>query len=220
MIKDQPNKMARSLFNPYLARLLKKNFNDFILIDDFPVLDPGRSYLITPNHFCWWDGFFVDFVLRKVSGHQIKIMMLEEQLKKYWFFRFLGAFSIDQNRITEISSSINYSRKLLQKKNNAVVVYPQAKLQKLIPENLELKKGILNIVKNLDTAVIPLSFKIEYDEMPKPAVYCKAGKILESKIIETDFNHFENAFMDNLDLLLSFDHRTDQNARKKSLFND
>ena len=56
--REITEKEGTSLKSTYILDLLS-----VILIDDFPVLDPGRSYLITPNHFCWWDGFFVDLLI-------------------------------------------------------------------------------------------------------------------------------------------------------------
>lgn len=220
MIEAKNTKFARFIFNPYLERLLTKNFNDFIVIGDFPKLDQSKSYLITPNHFSWWDGFFIDYLLRKVSSHQIKIMMLEEQLRKYWFFTYLGAFSIDQKKVKEISKSIEYSKKLLQSINNALVIYPQSEIQKLYTDKLELKKGIKSIIKNIETEVLPISFKIEYDENPKPTIFCKAGNLLTSQMIETDFGYFINEFTNNLNGLLAFNSKQDKYIKMKSLFNE
>jgi hypothetical protein len=219
LIKAKNSYLAQAVFNPYLQWLLKRNFSDFVLMGDFPALDKNKSYIITPNHFSWWDGFFVDYLLTRVTNHQIKIMMLENQLIKYWFFRFLGAFSVDQHSITGIIQSINYSRQLLIEKGNALVIYPQAEIQKFIPEKFDLKKGIKKISQDIPTEIIPLAFKIEYKEEPKPVIFCKVGNVINANALKNDFESYKSEFVKNFNFLLSFDLSKDNNNLKiKSLF--
>lgn len=219
MIKAKNTYCARVIFNHYLDWLLKRNFNDFILVDDLPNLDKNKSYIFTPNHFSWWDGFFVDILLRKISEHQIKIMMLEDQLNKYWFFKYLGAYSIDPKSIKEVHQSISYSRELLQKKGNALVIYPQAEIQKFTPASFELKKGIEKISKDISTEIFPLAFRIEYDGNPKPTIFCKIGNSISSGELQNNFNNYKNEFVKNFNNLLSFDLSKDNsNLKIKSLF--
>lgn len=219
MIKANNTYLARVIFNPYLQRLLKRNFNDFVLVGDFPSIDKSKSYIITPNHFSWWDGFFIDYLITKVTEHQIKIMMLEDQLKKYWFFKYLGAYSIDQTSINKISNSIKYSRELLSKPGNVLVIYPQGEIQKFHQEKFDLKKGIERISQEIITEIIPVAFKIEYDQNPKPTVFCKVGNITCSNDLKNNFSDYKNKFENNYKFLVSMDLSKDYNNNKiKSLF--
>lgn len=202
MITSKNNPVARLIFNKYLNRLLKNNFSNFYLCNEFPKLTSNESVLFTPNHFSWWDGFFIDYVIRKETTLDLRIMMLEEQLKKYWFFKYVGAFSIDQKNPIAIKDSINYTRKLLSQKNIALIVYPQGEIEPFDKRPLSIKKGISFILKNSnDISVIPVAFNIRFSEQKLPSIYLRIGAALSSKFILNDFSIFENAFYENLNLL-------------------
>ena len=86
MIKAEHKYWSRFVFNLYIDNQLKTHFNGFKAINFPPVLDSEKSLIVLPNHFSWWDGFLIDYVNRKLFGRKFHILMLEEQLKKYWFF--------------------------------------------------------------------------------------------------------------------------------------
>lgn len=202
MIQSKNNPFARLIFNNYIDRLLRKNFSSFYLCNEYPILNLNESVLITPNHFSWWDGFFIDYVIRMETNLDLRIMMLAEQLKKYWFFKYVGAFSIDPNNPFAIKDSINYTRKLISEKDNALIIYPQGEIEPFDKRPLSIKKGIslmLKISNNIN--VIPAAFKITFSNEKLPAIFLRFGNPLNSKIVLNDFTTFENAFHNNLNLL-------------------
>jgi 1-acyl-sn-glycerol-3-phosphate acyltransferase len=202
MIKSKNNPFARLIFNNYIDRLLKKNFSNFYLCNEYPTLKLNESVLITPNHFSWWDGFLIDYVVRMETNLDLRIMMLEEQLKKYWFFKYVGAFSITPNKPFAIKDSINYTTKLLREKNNALIIYPQGEIEPFGKRPLSLKKGISLMLKNPNNiTVIPAAFDIAFSEQKLPSIFLRFGDPLSAKIILNDFKTFENAFYSNLNLL-------------------
>ncbi len=202
MIKADEKYWARLGFNFYIDRLLKKNFSHFYSVNETNFPNTCESILVTPNHFSWWDGFFIDFILRKETNYKLKIMMLEEQLKQYWFFRYVGAFSINLDNKISIKNSMNYAVKQLEENENCVVVYPQGKIEPFQKRPLEIKEGIKLILKNkLDTNVISVGFKIDYSDEQKPFVAFRFGKVFNAADVLYDFEGYQAAITDNLDLL-------------------
>lgn len=202
MIKSKNNPAARLIFNIYIDRLLKKYFSNFYLCNGYPTLNLNETVLITPNHFSWWDGFFIDYVIRKETNLDLRIMMLEDQLKKYWFFKYVGAFSITPNNPFAIKDSINYARKLLSEKNNALIIYPQGEIEPFDKRPLSIKKGISLMLKNSNNInIIPAAFNITFSDQKLPSIFLRFGDPLNSKILLNDFTTFENAFYNNLNLL-------------------
>ncbi len=202
MIKAKNNYWARMLFDFYIARLLQKNFSHFYLLNNFPVLDSNDSIILTPNHFSWWDGFFIDWILQHETKYQIKLMMLQEQLKQYWFFKYVGAFSIEPGNPASIKETIDYTRSLLNNEGNGIIIYPQGKLEPYEKRPMQLKEGIKLISKQKDnTAIIPVGFKIHYSEEKNPSILCRFGEPLLAKIIVKDFSLFTEAFINNLNLI-------------------
>ncbi len=203
MIETWHFKPARFLFNLYIDRLLKNNFNNFIFTNPVPVLNMSKSLIITPNHFSWWDGFFIDFLTRKITDRKIHVMMLEEKLQKYWFFKFVGAYSISPGNPKSISESIRYTIKFLENTDNFAVIYPQGEISEFDKYPFKLKTGIRVILKKLrnDSAVLPVAFKIRYGNKMKPDILVRFGEQLDSHKIVENFDCFSDQFNENILIL-------------------
>lgn len=192
---------AKVIYRMYVNRLLKNNFRKFVLINKFPDTEKFGGLILTPNHFSWWDGFFADYLLRKFCGRKEYIMMLEEQLQRYKFFRYVGAFSVNTNSPDEIKKSLEYSRKIVSDKSNVLIYYPQGEIQPYEAGNIKFKKGLKKISSVMDLSIQIVSFKIVYSEYKKPSVYCRAGETINAKNLSESFDHFESCFINNVSLL-------------------
>ena len=211
MLKAEHKKWARSLFNFYIDRLLKKNFTNFYAANEPPEIPSDKGLIITPNHISWWDGFFIDYVFRKQLNRKIHLMMLEEQLNRYWFFRKVGAYSINPNNSKSIAESIKYTNQLLNDPSNAAVIYPQGEIEAFEKRPLNIKKGLKLFLKNLDNeiTVVPIGFKIQFYEEKNPAVISRWGEPLGSDRILDNFLYFEEKFYENLDNLSKLSYKKD-----------
>jgi 1-acyl-sn-glycerol-3-phosphate acyltransferase len=202
MIQASHKKWARLIFNPYCDLLLKKNFSQFLRVNGCPQLSPELPLIITPNHISWWDGFFVDYLTRKFLNRRGFIMMLENQLSRYWFFQKIGAFSIDPAHTKKIVESANYIKKLLQHPKNFVILYPQGEIEPYEKRPLTLKRGLQLFLKTTpEVQVLIVGFKIQYYNQKRPSVLCKFGANLRGKSICGDFTNYEDHFYQNLDSL-------------------
>ncbi|MGE5812412.1 MAG: lysophospholipid acyltransferase family protein [Ignavibacteria bacterium] len=202
MIEVKNNYLARIIFDFYIDRLLRKNFSHFYLLNNFPALKSQNSVVLTPNHFSWWDGFLIDWILKKETKHQIKIMMLEEQLKRFWFFNYLGAYSIEPKNPASIKETVLYTRSLINKKGNGIVIYPQGEIEPYEKRPLQLKEGLKLILKpETDAFVIPVGFKIHFMKEKLPSVLCRLGEPLHANTIVNDFSLFKESFNCNMNLL-------------------
>ncbi|MDP4175052.1 MAG: lysophospholipid acyltransferase family protein [Bacteroidota bacterium] len=192
MIKAEHNKAARLIFDVYIDRLLKKNFSSFFLVNECPEIKNINSLIVTPNHFSWWDGFFIDLVNRKVLRRKIHIMMLEDQLKKYWFFRYLGAYSVRQENPKCIIETAAYSREISDIPGTLNVIYPQGEIESYEKRPLSFKFGLRFFLRGIagNSAVAPVLFKIKYGEVMKPSVYCWFGELVSPKDVIADFARY------------------------------
>jgi 1-acyl-sn-glycerol-3-phosphate acyltransferase len=200
MIKAEHKKWARLIYDFYISRLLKKNFNSFYLLNEFPSIPKNSGLIITPNHFSWWDGFFIDFIGNKYLDRKIYLLMLEEQLEKYWFFRKIGAFSIKLDNPASIAATLLYSREIISKPENYLVIYPQGELEPYDKRPPKIKEGLVSILKKLplETFVLPFSFKIRFGNEMKPDVLARAGNLIDSELIVNDYSIFTKAFENTL----------------------
>lgn len=192
MIEPKHNSLARFIFNAYEYRILKKSFNRFILLNNDLQIDENKPAILLPNHFSWWDGFFIDFLVR-IGGIDKKfhIVMLEEQLRRYWFFRLLGASGFNPQNPKSIVKLSNYINNLLNSPHNLLVFYPQGEIQ-LFDNDLELKEGLSFILKNVnkDVAIYYPFFKIQYFDKRTPDLLCKLYPGVKIEIILNDFTKF------------------------------
>ncbi|GCE19584.1 lysophospholipid acyltransferase family protein [Dictyobacter kobayashii] len=84
--------------------------------------------IICANHSSWWDGYVGALVERhlKLDGY---LMMEEPQLKRYFFFRWIGCFSVDRHNPRSAMQTIHYASKLLKKRPGHMVwLFPQGEI--------------------------------------------------------------------------------------------
>jgi len=204
MIKADYKKWARFIYDLYMNRLLKKNFSNFFLVNELPVIPPEKALLMTPNHMSWWDGFFAGYVFPRFTDKNHHVMMLERELSKYRFFRKVGAFSIDPGNEESVRETLDYTAALLESPANLVNMFPQGVL---LPYDLRpiavKRKGMVHLLGAVKKpfTILPLAFKIQYNILPKPEVIARFGRTMDPAAVRDDFSLFENEFRRNIDLL-------------------
>ncbi len=203
MIKAEHSKLARMIFIPYMNRLLKKHFSNFFIVNEFPEIPANAGLIITPNHISWWDGFFAEYAFSKYINRKIHLMMLEEQLKKYWFFKKLGTYSINPQNSKSIIETSVYTKAVIEDSSNYVVLYPQGEIEPFEKKPLLLKKGLkffINGIEN-DFYILPAGFKIQYYNEKNPAILVRFGNLLSGNDVLKNFDDYEIEFADNIQKL-------------------
>lgn len=202
MIEAKHNKFIRKLFNLYINNKLKSNFSHFYSTNRLPSFDVQKPILVLQNHFSWWDGFFSDLVYRKYFyNYKIYMMILESTLNKYKFFKYLGAYSINKFKPRDTLATLHYTKQLLTQKNTFLVIFPTGELLPYSLTKIKFKTGIEKFIisKEYDFFILPLSFKIQYENASKPNVYFRFGEVLRAQ--NTNINEVFENFYDNLNLL-------------------
>jgi len=204
MIKANKKPWFDRLFTFYLERLMRKHFSHFYITGEFPEIPEDVSVTFAPNHFSWWDGFFIDAITRRLlPNKQFNLLMLEDQLEQYFFFKYLGCFSINLQKTSSMIESIKYSREVLSQSSQLLVVYPQGEIEPYDKPELTLKNGIVSMVKGNEkgTVVLPVGFKIQYDNQQHPDLYVRFGSPMEPEILVRNFTEYTNLFTENIRLL-------------------
>ena len=204
MIRAKHNHLAGFIFRHYLKHLFSKHFSAFYLLDDLPETDPELPLLLLPNHSTWWDGFFVFYFNQYFFGRHLYLMMLDRQLRKYPFFKRVGAFGIEPASPSAVRQSLHYSAGILNQQNsgkNMLCVFPQGELLPWHTRPLIFKKGIDIILKrsNKRVAVLPLAIRVELLEEQRPEVFFLCGQPL---ITDNDAFPGSGIFCDQLTQLL------------------
>jgi 1-acyl-sn-glycerol-3-phosphate acyltransferase len=204
MIRAAPHPVAQRIFHGYIFRELKKHFQAFYMLNEFPAIPEGRRLLITPNHFSWWDGFFIDYLCTRLLKRQIYLMMLEEQLRRYWYFKMFGAYSIDPGNTPSVIETLQYTIEPLMDPANYVVMYPQGVLEPYDKRPIVIKQGGLRYIITHAPhpfLIFPIGFRVTYYDEKHPEISVRMGDIIESEAVKDNFNHFRKKFIHNLEEL-------------------
>lgn len=142
MLEAVPSGRFDWLFYRYNSfYLLRRHFHFIGVSGELqPAAAAGRGILYLMNHSSWWDGLLAYHAAGKLPGKRHYFMMEEEQLRKYAFFRKLGAYSINPGNAGDARASLRYTAGLLQK-GESVWMYPEGEIRPLEHRPLSLKEG-------------------------------------------------------------------------------
>jgi len=169
IIKAKHNFFIFNFFTKYSIRKIQKTFNTININGQYK--DNGKPLLVIANHISWWDGFWVMYLNKSKINKKFHFMMLEEQLKKFWFFKYCGGFSINKKSRTVIDT-LNYTSELLQNKNNMVLIFPQGEIKSIYEQSINFEKGVEWLVrKNKEIQVMKVVNIVDYFSHPKPSLY-------------------------------------------------
>jgi 1-acyl-sn-glycerol-3-phosphate acyltransferase len=170
MIEARHDRWAESVFLPYVRRLMKKSFQAVRLLGEPPDPPRNKPVLIVANHGTWWDGFFIYVLNEQVLHRRLYVMMLEQQLKKYRFFRRLGAFGISPGHPRSVRAALTYSANLLRDPSNCLCVFPQGSLHRIRERPLGFKPGLQHVLAEYggDVNILPVAIACEFRGERRP----------------------------------------------------
>ena len=178
VIPARHERWADLLFSRYLRVIMAKDFQSVRLMGPVARLPDDIPLLIVANHGTWWDGFFVYLCNEMFLGRKLHLMMLEEQLRRFPFFRRLGAFGIRRGHPRAVAESLRYAASLLDAPGNAVCIFPQGEIKARSVRPLGFKRGIETIVKmhDGDVTILPLAIRCELLGWRKPVAFLLPGE--------------------------------------------
>ena len=150
MLKSRHHFIVYPFFQHYTRFLLRTRYHSVSIENHFA--DNGNAVLLIGNHVGWWDGFWAMYVNLKVLKRKFHFMMLEEQLLKYRFFNYTGAFSVNKGS-RSVVESIRYASDLLNDSKNMLLMYPQGRLHSMYEHHFSFEQGINRILKNREGKV-------------------------------------------------------------------
>jgi 1-acyl-sn-glycerol-3-phosphate acyltransferase len=134
------------------------------------IKDTGLPILVIANHISWWDGFWIAYLNETRFHRKFHFMMLEEQLRKYWFFNYAGGFSIRKGSRTVVET-LQYTSELLKNRENLVLVFPQGEIQSMHKQHFVFEKGIDRVLQNKHgVQVIMVANMVDYLSQKKPSL--------------------------------------------------
>ncbi|WP_163323266.1 1-acyl-sn-glycerol-3-phosphate acyltransferase [Draconibacterium mangrovi] len=173
---------------------MKHHFQSFTI--NGAIQDKGLPILLICNHVSWWDGIWTLYINQQLFKRKYHFMMLEEELRKNWFFRYTGGFSI-KKRSKSIIETFDYTAELLSDAKNLVLLFPQGNIKSIYQNKFVFEKGIEKILQRTknEIQIVFQANLIDYFADAKPNAffnlqhYTGAWNIDE---IEKAYNAFYN----------------------------
>lgn len=183
MIPAAHRRWASAVFIPYIYHLFRSDFASVRLVGSVPSVPDGASVLLLGNHSSWWDGFFVWLVNELYFRRRFHVMMLEDQLRRYWFFRYLGAYSIDPGGGRSVVESLSYTADILSQKDMLVSIFPQGEIEPNRRRPLLFRRGAERVVQGVsegDVFVVPVAFRVELTLSRRPDLFIAMGSAVDA----------------------------------------
>lgn len=139
--------------------------------------DPLVIYL---THSSWWDAYMLFLISERLlpNPRQNYIMMEAKQLRRYRFFRWCGAFSIDRHHPDDSARSLDYiANRLIEQRGRLLWIFPQGKIIHPDLRPLRLYPGIARVVQRVGSVTLwPMALRYEFRGEQRAEALLRAGK--------------------------------------------
>jgi len=139
--------------------------------------EPGRGgTLFVANHSCWWDVFFAHLlnVTLPVDGYG---MMIDFNLRRFGFFRRIGAFSVDPGDPASVRAALGYAAGLLRRDGVGVWIFPQGRIAGNDARPLGFRPGLRPLLRRASPVrVVPVAFRYEFWQDERPEAFARLGE--------------------------------------------
>lgn len=178
MIPVSRQPLFEVLFTAYTTHKLRKHFNSVVLrgTEYIETLDQSLPIIVYGNHSSWWDGLIEYYLSRRVLRLEPYLMMDEEQMSKYRFFRWIGAFSVNRTVPREAAVSLRYAMNVFAKPQRVLWIYPQGVMRPNESRPLNFYPGIGRIAKGVGKVqLVPIAHRYEFIKEQRPDAFISFG---------------------------------------------
>ncbi|OXS80193.1 lysophospholipid acyltransferase family protein [Domibacillus enclensis] len=164
--------MFNGLFKRYIQFLLKKEFAN-VYIRSSKTAEGPKLYV--PNHSSWWDALVIYYVNAAFLREDARGMMAEEGLKRFPFFKKIGAFPVGQSPKQQLAA-IQTAARFLQE-NRSVWLFAQGEERFHTVRPLQFKTGAGFLKERVPSAtLLPVAITYAFRHERKPDIFVWIGE--------------------------------------------
>lgn len=161
-------------FRYYVKLLFYRRFNKVWLDQNYHP-DENKSTVYYLNHNSWWDGIIPLLLNEFRFGQRAGAIMDEVQLKKYPFFRKIGAYAIDRGNPRKAIKTLQWTADYLSQKGTCVFIYPQGSLTDP-RQPISFESGLCWIYDHCrEVDFVPIALHQNTYHSDKPTLHIKTG---------------------------------------------
>jgi len=179
LIDANKNIVIERIFSVYNKHILKKHFYKIHIKGTNNVLyrDKSLPTIMFGNHSNWWDGFLAFYLSFDLWKKDQYLMMDIKQMRKYKFFKWIGAFSVNRESARESYKSIVYAANLLKNRNTMLWIYPQGEMLPNDIRPLMFQNGLSKLLEMTGKVnLFPIAFNYEFMMEQRPEVFINVSE--------------------------------------------
>ena len=159
-------------FGYYLRWLMRRSFARVLVRSERPF--PRAGYVAAANHHSWWDGFLALTIHRAFAPERpFNLMMDDEQLRRFPFFRFGGAFSVDARSVRAAYPAIRYGA-ACAREGAGLWIFPDGTLRPslCVPA---FTSGFVHAARAAEVPVLPVAMRFVFLGEQRPTAIAALG---------------------------------------------
>ncbi len=162
-------------FRIYVRLLFKRRFNRVWIRQEYHPNEKSRSIYYL-NHHSWWDGIIPLLLNEYRFQQQARALMEDKQMKRYGFFKKIGAFSINREDPRKVVTSLRYAVQSMKRENASLFIYPEGSITPVGSE-LSFEGGLAWLHDKLpDVDFVPIGIYMHTIRSDKPELHLHVGQ--------------------------------------------
>lgn len=168
---------------------------------------PGVKTIYYLNHTSWWDGI-IPLMLNHYRFHQqARALMEHKQMRRFPFFKKIGAFSVDLNKRRSAVASMRYALQSMERPSSSLFIYPEGEIVPFSTSGLTFKRGIGFLWERLpEVDFVPIAISVHTIRSPRPELHIRVGRPVKRPVSssqDSDTEILANALQKELRELVS-----------------
>ena len=169
------------LFAYYLRLRVRRGFHAMRLSGGLPVVPGGQPVIVFANHPSWWDpAVFIILGDRLFRGRPGYAPMEADALRRYGFFRRLGAFGIEKNTTQGARRFLEVAHAVLAERGagGRAMIWVTAEGDFTDPRvrPVRLRPGVGHLARSIPNAVLlPLAMEYVFWNESRPELLLRFG---------------------------------------------
>jgi len=159
-------------FGIYLHWLIRRSFARILVRAEASF--PGGGYVAAANHHSWWDGFLALTIHRAFAPERpFNVMMDDEQLRRFPYFRLGGAFSVDARSVRAAYSAIAYAASCART-GAGLWIFPDGQLHPPLCAP-SFSSGFVHAARMAEAPVLPVAMRYLFLGEQRPVAIAALG---------------------------------------------
>lgn len=171
MIKAVNHPLFTPLMRFYIDNRIKRNFRTLVLEGEY-MPSEEESVMLLSNHTGWWDGFWIEQLVRHRFKRDLRVMVDYNSLSQHKVLRYMGAYGAPRG-IHEQNEQLVYTLYELQNPKNCLLLFPQGSLYSLYEDEIRFRRGADYFIKQtpVPPCVLFIYLLVEYGSYSRPSAF-------------------------------------------------